>query len=158
MPFVQIYVDRGLDADSRTAISLSIHESLIANFQIPVDDYFQVVHEIGPTDLRYPSSYLGIPHSGKIVYIHITAKGGRTVEMKQALYRSIAGKIASRTGISADDVVIVLVENGVEDWSFGRGDAQMVTGAGAGVGGSASAGAGIGGAAPVGGENDHVKK
>ncbi len=128
MPFVQIYVDRGLDAGARKAISLSIHESLIASFQVPVDDYFQVIHEIGPSDLLYPSSYLEIPHSGRIVYIHITAKGGRTVEMKQSLYRGIADKIAARTGIPADDVVIVLVENGVEDWSFGRGLAQMVKG------------------------------
>jgi phenylpyruvate tautomerase PptA (4-oxalocrotonate tautomerase family) len=128
MPFVQIHLDRGVDAGARKAISLSIHESLIANFHVPADDYFQVIHETAAADLLYPASYLGVPHSGRIVYIRITALRGRTVEMKKALYRSIAEKIADRTMIPQDDVVIVLVENGAEDWSFGRGVAQMVKG------------------------------
>ena len=130
MPFVQIHLDRGVDAATRQAISLSIHESLMEFFHVPADDYFQVVHETAPADLLYPPSYLGVPHSGRIVYIHITAKGGRTVEMKKALYRSIAEKVAARTAIPADDVVIVLTENGSEDWSFGQGVAQMVEGVG----------------------------
>jgi phenylpyruvate tautomerase PptA (4-oxalocrotonate tautomerase family) len=131
MPFVQIHLDRELDAGARKAISLSIHESLMEFFHVPADDYFQVVQEYAPADLLYPSSYLGVPHSGRIVYIRITALRGRTVEMKKALYRSIAEKIAARTAIPADDVVIVLVENGSEDWSFGQGVAQMVERAGA---------------------------
>jgi len=126
MPFVQINLSRELDDHSRKAISLSIHESLVAVFHIPEDDYFQVIHEIRPADLLFPPSYLGVTHGDQVVYIQIIARDGRTIEMKQALYRSIAEKISARTSIPAADVIIVLVENTSENWSFGLGEAQMV--------------------------------
>jgi quercetin dioxygenase-like cupin family protein len=126
MPFVQIYLPQALDDSSRKDISLSIHESLVAIFGIPENDYFQVIHEIRPADLLYPSAYLGVSHGSQVVYIQIIARQGRTVVMKEELYRSIAEKIASRTVIRKDDVIIVLVENTSENWSFGQGVAQMV--------------------------------
>jgi phenylpyruvate tautomerase PptA (4-oxalocrotonate tautomerase family) len=51
---------------------------------------------------------------------------GRTTAIKQALYRSIAERLAISPGIQADDVMIVLTEVGLDDWSFGRGEAQYV--------------------------------
>jgi quercetin dioxygenase-like cupin family protein len=126
MPFIQIYLSPALNDQSRKEISLSIHESLVAVFGIPENDYFQVIHEIRPADLLYPPSYLGVRHGDQVVYIQIIARQGRTVAMKQELYRSIAEKIASRTAIPIDDVIIVLVENTSENWSFGQGQAQMV--------------------------------
>lgn len=130
MPFVQIYLSQTLEDRSRKEISLSIHESLVAVFGIPENDYFQVIHETRPADLLYPRSYLGVPHGSSegspVVYIQIVAREGRTAEQKQALYRSIAEKIAGRTAIAIEDVIIVLVENTGENWSFGRGEAQMV--------------------------------
>src|SRR5580704_16025828 len=51
---------------------------------------------------------------------------GRTTEAKQALYRSIAQRLANSPGIRPDDVMIVLTEVGLDDWSFARGEAQYV--------------------------------
>jgi phenylpyruvate tautomerase PptA (4-oxalocrotonate tautomerase family) len=125
MPFVQINLSQNLTDKVRKDISLSIHESLVNIFKIPQDDYFQVIHEIRPTDLLYPESYMGIPHTNNLVYIQIIAKAGRTADMKKELYRSIAEKIAQRTPININDVIIVLVENLAENWSFGQGLAQL---------------------------------
>lgn len=58
--------------------------------------------------------------------IQIIARAGRTPEMKKELYKAIAAKIADRTSVSIDDVVIVLVENTTENWSFGQGIAQYI--------------------------------
>ena len=126
MPFVQISLAQNCTEQIKKDISHSIHESLIDYFKIPVDDYFQVFHCVQPSDLMYPEKYMDIPHSGNLVYIQIIARGGRTVEMKKELYKSIAHKIAERTPIGIDDVIIVLVENTLENWSFGRGIAQYV--------------------------------
>lgn len=126
MPFVQINLAQHLTDEVKKNISLSIHESLVEVFKIPQDDYFQVVRGVSPADLLYPDSYLGIPHTGNIVYIQIIARAGRTPEMKKELYKGIATKIADRTPISIDDVFIVLVENTVENWSFGQGIAQYI--------------------------------
>jgi phenylpyruvate tautomerase PptA (4-oxalocrotonate tautomerase family) len=126
MPFVKINLAQNLTEKVKKDISLSIHESLMAHFNIPADDYFQVIHEVRAADLLYPPAYMNVPHSANMVYIEITASAGRTVAMKKALYRSIAEKIAARTPVAIDDVFIVLTETTLENWSFGQGVAQMV--------------------------------
>lgn len=126
MPFVQIFLSAETDARSRKEISLSVHESLKAIYGVPENDYFQVIHEVKPADLFFPPSYLGIPHGDSVVYIQILARQGRTPEMKQALYRSIAEKVAARTTLPKEDIIIVLTENTSENWSFGQGEAQML--------------------------------
>ena len=126
MPFVQIYLGDHLTQKNKKDISLAIHQSLMDNFHIPADDYFQVINAVAAGDILYPGSYFGVPHSPNLLYIRITARSGRTVEMKQSLYKNIAERIAAATPVSADDVVIIFVENESADWSFGRGIAQMV--------------------------------
>lgn len=36
--------------------------------------------------------------------------------------------LEARCGLSPDDLMVTLVENADEDWSFGRGRAQFLTG------------------------------
>ncbi len=126
MPFVQFYLPAKFTDSVKKEISLSVHESLVDIFNVPVDDYFQVINPVEPGHLIYPGSYLGVPHSENLIYIYITCGIGRTVAMKQKLYAAIAEKIASRTPVSKDDVIIMLNETGWENWSFGQGVAQMV--------------------------------
>lgn len=127
MPFVQINLAQNLSEAVKKNISQSIHESLIDHFNIPADDFFQVINELRATDLLFPDSYMNIPHTSNMVYIQIIARSGRTSEMKQALYKSIAEKIAARTPIHINDVFIVLVENDPLNWSFGQGIAQYAS-------------------------------
>ena len=126
MPFVQIALLQGKPLEYVSAIADSVHQALVEEFKIPESDKFQVVREAEPHQLIFPGSYLGIPHTDNIVYIHITAKEGRTTDMKSRLYAKIASLIKDRTDLSADDIFIVLSETKAENWSFGRGLAQLV--------------------------------
>jgi phenylpyruvate tautomerase PptA (4-oxalocrotonate tautomerase family) len=126
MPFINIYLPVGCSPDVKRRISLSIHESLMEVFKIPESDYFQVIHSLNPEDLIFPMCYLGIVHSPDLVYIHITCGPGRTNEMKKLLYMMIAEKIKIRTSISSNDIIIILNETSLENWSFGQGKAQMI--------------------------------
>lgn len=75
----------------------------------------------------YPKSYLGINHTNRMVYIQIIAGAGRTLEQKKDLYAQIARNISSTTEVLADDIIILLIENnGSENWSFGKGEIQEV--------------------------------
>jgi 4-oxalocrotonate tautomerase len=53
-------------------------------------------------------------------------RSSRTVAMERNLYRKIAFLLEPRIGLSDNDVVIVLAKNAAENWSFGRGEAQLV--------------------------------
>ncbi len=126
MPFVQISLASEKTDQTRKNISESVHQALVEEFGIPELDKFQVINEVAEGSLVFPCEYLGIPHTKDIVYIHITAKKGRTVKMKKKLYEKIATFINKRENISKDDIFIVLSENKEENWSFGQGKAQLV--------------------------------
>lgn len=125
MPFVRISLPKKLSLETKNNISEVIHQSLIEEFNIPVDDYFHVIEELEPHQIKYPKSYLGISHSEEIVYVQITAGQGRTLEQKKKLYYQIASKISASTEIQINNIIIVLLENnGHENWSFGNGEIQ----------------------------------
>jgi len=128
MPFVRISLPKKLSLETKNTISASIHESLIAEFNIPKDDYFHVIEELEPHQIKYPESYLGISHSEDIIYVQITAGQGRKLEQKKKLYHQIAKRISTSTEILINNVIIVLLENnGLENWSFGNGEIQIPT-------------------------------
>ncbi len=52
----------------------------------------------------------------------------RTKEQKEALYRLLVDHLGRDAGIGPHDVMVSVVENAPEDWSFGRGRAQYLTG------------------------------
>lgn len=125
MPFVRISLPKKLSLATKNTISEAVHQSLIEEFHIPKDDYFHVIEELEPHQIKYPDSYLGISHSEEIIYVQINAGQGRTAEQKKNLYHKIASKISASTEILINNVIIVLLENnGLENWSFGNGEIQ----------------------------------
>jgi tautomerase-like protein len=48
--------------------------------------------------------------------------------MKQAFYRLLVERLSAACGIPREDVVVDIVTNADEDWSFGAGRAQFLTG------------------------------
>lgn len=125
MPLVKITLPEGLGPETPEIVSRAVHRNLIREFHVPADDYFQVLEEVPVSRKRYPTRYLGIDHSDLITFIEITAAAGRSADQKKRLYAGIARDIASDTPIPVEDVIIVLVENnGAENWSFGKGEVQ----------------------------------
>lgn len=125
MPFVRISLPKKLSQETKNKISQAVHQSLIAEFHIPENDYFHVIEELEAQQIKYPESYLGISHTAEIVYVQIIAGQGRTLEQKKKLYHQIGARISSETEITINNVIIVLVENnGRENWSFGNGEIQ----------------------------------
>ena len=126
MPFVRITLNQELNKTQADIISEVIHQSLIAHFNIPEDDYFHVIEAVHADQIRYPQHYLGITHTSMILFIQIIAARGRTKEQKAALYAGIAAGIAQKTAVKKSDVIIVLQEvEGIENWSFGNGEIQV---------------------------------
>jgi 4-oxalocrotonate tautomerase len=119
MPLVRIDLQKGRDAP---AISDAVHRALVEVIGIPERDRFQVVtqHEA----LVFDRGYLDIARENA-VFIEVTLSAGRDVALKQKFYARCA-ELVSAAGVRRQDVVIVLVENRREDWSFGEGDAQYV--------------------------------
>jgi phenylpyruvate tautomerase PptA (4-oxalocrotonate tautomerase family) len=126
VPLVRIDLRRGRSADERTAVGAAVHQAMTETLDVPADDLFQVITEHDESGLRYDPGYLGIERDDGVVYIHMTMRRGRTVAQKRALYRRVAELLEERAGIAPRNVLVVLSENDLEDWSFGDGVAQLV--------------------------------
>jgi 4-oxalocrotonate tautomerase len=126
MPLVRIDLRRGKPREYRQALADGIYEAMREAIGIPENDRFILVSEHDADNLSYDRHYLGIERGDDFVSVQITLRRGRSVEAKQALYRNITERLARSPGVPSADVLITLVENGPEDWSFGNGVAQYV--------------------------------
>jgi 4-oxalocrotonate tautomerase len=122
MPFVKIYVRKNrTDAELR-AIADGVHDALVAQANVPVDDRFQILNRLERDQIVADSSYGGVSRSEDIVIVEITLNVGRTVEIKKNLFADIALRL-ERVGVRPDDVLVSLVEVTKDNWSFGGGRA-----------------------------------
>jgi phenylpyruvate tautomerase PptA (4-oxalocrotonate tautomerase family) len=124
MPLVRID-----HSDARTnspELAGAVHDAIVAVYGIPDRDRFQVVTARPATSIIAEDAGLGFERTDPVI-IQIFTQRGRTDEKKQALYAEIASRLAA-VGVAGEDVFIGYVENGPQDWSFGFGRAQYLTG------------------------------
>lgn len=126
MPLVRISMQTGKPDSYRAAISDQVYQAMRETLAIPEGDRFQIITEHDRAQLIADPKFLGMERSAGFILIQIFLTRGRTTEIKQALYRRIAERLETSPGVRPDDVMIVLTEVGLEDWSFGRGEAQYV--------------------------------
>jgi phenylpyruvate tautomerase PptA (4-oxalocrotonate tautomerase family) len=128
MPFVEIFGPAQRPAAHTRQLADAVQRALVAAIGIPAEDRFQAISSGAGSELIYDPGYLGIQRSPDFTLVRITLRRGRTVEQKRALYREIAEEVRDATGIRPEDVLVVLVENELPDWSFGKGVAQYTPG------------------------------
>lgn len=127
MPLLKFHLFKG-----RTSCELDLlldvaHEVMVDTFQVPADDRYQVVSEREATHMRALDTGLGIPRTEKLVLIEVVSRP-RGRDTKVAFYRNLSLSLADKCGLAASDLMISFTENSDEDWSFGYGRAQFLTG------------------------------
>ncbi len=124
MPLVRISLRRGKPPAHLAALRTGVYRAMRDTFNVPENDRFILVSQHDADEFDYDPTYLGIARSDELVIVQITCNAGRTVEMKQALYRRIAENFSADPGLRPEDVFVNLVEVAKENWSFGNGVAQ----------------------------------
>jgi hypothetical protein len=127
MPFLRFDLIEGRSDQELQALLDAAHEAMLEAFRVPARDRYQVVHEHKPSRMIVQDTGLGIPRTDKLVVLQVTSRP-RSAEMKVAFYRLLCEKLKERCGIEPSDVMVNMVVNSDEDWSFGRGKAQFLTG------------------------------
>jgi 4-oxalocrotonate tautomerase len=125
MPLVRIDLPDDKTPEERKAISRGVQAALVATFNVPEDDLFQIVTAHAPaTGIVHAPSYLGIRYSDGLVLIQLTVSDTRNLEQKKRLFAAIVENLARNPGLRPEDIFINLVEVKKENWSFGNGIAQ----------------------------------
>jgi hypothetical protein len=103
------------------------HEVLVKSFNLPERDRYQIVREHPRSRMIVEDTGLGIVRTANMLVLQVTTRP-RSKAMKQAFYRSLVEKLEATCGIAPSDVLVTFVTNTDEDWSFGLGRAQFLTG------------------------------
>jgi phenylpyruvate tautomerase PptA (4-oxalocrotonate tautomerase family) len=127
MPLVRIDVIKGRSPAQLRALADGVHDALVEAFDVPDRDRYHVITEHDPAHLVLLDTGLGIERSRNVVLLQITQQG-RDRAKKAAAYARLAAVLGERGLAAPQDLVISVVGNGREDWSFGYGRAQFETG------------------------------
>ena len=117
----------GRSAEQIGSLLDGVHDAVVEALGVPVRDRYQTVHEHDASRMVVQDTGLHIERSRDVVVIQVTSRP-RPPNQKVALYRLVCEQLESRCGISPRDVMVSAVENSDEDWSFGLGRAQFLTG------------------------------
>ncbi|GAA1466595.1 tautomerase family protein [Microbacterium thalassium] len=124
MPLVRI--DHSDARENSTELASAVHDAIVHVYGIPERDRFQVITSRPAATIVAEDAGLGFERTDPVI-IQIFTQRGRSDATKQKLYAEIAARLEA-VGVAPEDVFIGYVENGPQDWSFGFGRAQYMTG------------------------------
>jgi phenylpyruvate tautomerase PptA (4-oxalocrotonate tautomerase family) len=127
MPLLRIDLIKGRSEAELKELLDAIHSAMLAAFKVPERDRYQIVHQHPPAEMRIEDTGLGIPRTEAMVMVQVTTRPRTRLE-KQNFYEVLCQELVQRCGIKASDVVVAITQNADEDWSFGYGRAQFITG------------------------------
>ncbi|OBI99124.1 tautomerase family protein [Mycobacterium asiaticum] len=127
MPLLYIDIVQGRTPVEVRVLLDAIHEAVVEAFGVPQRDRYQVVRSHPAHEIVAQDTGLGIDRTDALVILHVVSRR-RPRELKQKFYERVAAKLAERCGQDPADLIVSITENDDEDWSFGHGRAQFLTG------------------------------
>ncbi|MBY4575498.1 tautomerase family protein [Gordonia paraffinivorans] len=126
MPLVHLHVieNRRTPQQLRQLADV-VQDVMLEHFAAPPRDRYQLISEHKSGGIIAEDTGLGFDRTDDIVVVQVTHQG-RTQDQKQAMYRALAERLHTETGLAPTDLIISVVENTRADWSFGNGVAQFV--------------------------------
>lgn len=126
MPLVRVSLLKGRTKEDKQALAQQLYEAMRETIGIPENDKFILLDEREEDTFFVDRTFMDVQRSDQVLMIEITLRHGRSVEVKQQLYATIAARLHSAIGQRKEDVFVTLRENESVDWSFGNGVAQYV--------------------------------
>lgn len=127
MPLLYIDLIEGRTPAEVRALLDAVHEAVVEAFGVPPRDRYQVVRTHPAHEIVAWDTGLGLTRSARQVIVHVVSRR-RTRAMKEKFYELLALSLSAKCGIDPADLIVSTTENGDEDWSFGNGRAQFLTG------------------------------
>lgn len=127
MPLVRITQHDVRTPERSRQLADIVQEVMLELFNAPPGDRYQILETLPTGSILAEDTGLGIERSDGVVIIHVTQQG-RSTEQKQAIYAALAERLGAAQLVRPEDLIVSVVHNDREDWSFGHGRAQFLTG------------------------------
>ena len=125
MPLLRFDLIEGRSEAELKSLLDAAHRAMLAAFGVPPRDRYQIVTEHPRSHMVIEDTELGIARSDKLVVVQVTTR--KRKKMKEAFCRLLCDELERACFIPPSDVMVTMVENRDEDWSFGLGRAQFLT-------------------------------
>ncbi|WP_087003454.1 tautomerase family protein [Rhizobium sullae] len=127
MPLIKLHIQKGRSEAEVELLLDMVHEVMLSAFSVPERDRYQLVFEHQASHFRALDTGLGFERTQNFVLVEVVSRPRSRTE-KLSFYQGLAAQLEEKCGISASDIMVSFVENTDDDWSFGAGVAQFVTG------------------------------
>ena len=127
MPLLVFHVLEGRSDKEISDMLDATHRVALETLHVPLRDRYQIVHVHKPSHVHFEDTGLDIPRTNKFTLLQIFTRHHPT-EAKTAFYKRFTEELERSCGIKPTDVMISIMSNLDEDWSFGLGRAQFLTG------------------------------
>ena len=127
MPLLYVDLIEGRRPEEIRSLLDAMHDAVVEAFRVPPRDRYQVVSTHQSHEIVAWDTGLGIERSSRLVIVHVVSRR-RPSGMKKRFYELVAANLAARCGLDPADLIVSITDNADEDWSFGHGRAQFLTG------------------------------
>lgn len=127
MPLMKIDMIKGrTEKEIKQILDIS-YQVMLNAFHAPEGDRYQIVNQHEAYEMQILDTGLNFERTGQVIVFSLVSRP-RTTEEKQTFYSQLVKELNEQLGIRTEDVMINLTVNSDEDWSFGFGRAQFLTG------------------------------
>ncbi|MBO0466344.1 tautomerase family protein [Enterococcus plantarum] len=128
MPLLKFDLVEGRSKEEIQTILDIAHSVVLASFDVPTGDRYQIVTQHKPFEMVLEDTGLGFNRDpAKMISLTVISRQ-RTTAQKEKFYRSLAQQLYELCGIAPKNLLVSFVINDDADWSFGFGEAQFLTG------------------------------
>jgi phenylpyruvate tautomerase PptA (4-oxalocrotonate tautomerase family) len=128
MPVFHAYLPKGrFSSERKVAIGNALNQSLVDALNIPPGDRFIVLSEHAKDELFIDPTFMDMNRSDDAMIITVMVGAHRPLEQRQTLMATISRLLHENVDIAPDDVFIAIVPVPNENFSFGRGIAQLAS-------------------------------
>ncbi|TWW13003.1 putative tautomerase YolI [Dellaglioa algida] len=127
MPVMRVDMIKGRSESQIKEILDIAYDVMLQSFGAPVGDRYQIVTQHAANEMQVLDTGLGFTRTEDVLVFSLTTRP-RTTEQKEDFYHQLMNQLQQKVGLRPEDLVINLTTNTDEDWSFGMGKAQFLTG------------------------------
>lgn len=127
MPLMKIDLIKGRSQSEIKEILDISYQVMLKAFHAPQGDRYQIVTQHEAFEMQLLDTGLGFDRTDQVIVFSLITRP-RTTEEKKNFYFLLVKELGDKLGIQSKDVMINLTVNTDEDWSFGFGRAQFLTG------------------------------
>jgi hypothetical protein len=125
MPVFHFHVPEGFSVAKKTKMADAANKALMEALGIPEGDRFVTITEHKSGELHIHPTFMDMQRSGDAIILDILIGAHRPIDQKKALFSTLSRLLHEMADVRPDDLFISAIPVPNENFSFGRGLAQL---------------------------------